>query len=292
MVVRQRGAISAPTPRRAPVRGPFSRLLSLLLLSLATGLLLLGNAPAAGVTTSMELQRALPDTRRLPVPPHRATYDVFRQGTRLGTVEVRLTLDAGGVYEYTAETRATHFVARMMGVGASETGRFIWHDGLIRPIFYEQQINRPGPDRHWHANFDWAALVATGRSHRGPFSTELRDDAVDPLTQRLQLAVSLMDSESDRYEFWVIDRDELEQQVFVRGETSRFELDGSCVRAVHFTLEESDPARADHTWLTPDMYWLPVRWRQVRDGREVVDVRLSRTTLKADTPRDCRSTRH
>jgi hypothetical protein len=290
MVVLQRGVLHTPMPGREAVRGPVFRLGRVLLLSLATCSLMLGHAPAAGGATSLERERALSDAHRLPVPPHRATYEVFRQGTRLGTVEVRLTLDAGGVYEYTAETRATHFLARMMGLGASETGRFIWRDGLIRPIFYEQQINRPGPDRHWHANFDWLALVATGRSHRGPFQTELREDAVDPLTQRLQLAVSLMDSEADRYEFWVIDREELEQQVFVRGETSRFDLDGGCLRVVEFAVEESDPARADHTWLTPDLYWLPVRWRQVRDGREVVDVRLSHTTLPVDGP-SCRSKR-
>jgi hypothetical protein len=224
------------------------------------------------------------DVDVLPLPPHSATYEVLRRGTKLGTLEIELWLDNGGVYEYRAETSATHFMARMLGIGASERGRFLWQNGAIQPIFYEQHINRPGPDRYWHANFDWVDLVATGRSHRGQFSTQLEPDTVDPLTQRLQLAVWLNDPDAqrDEYEFWVIDRDELERQVFVRREEFTFEFDVGCVQAVHFEQQEDDPARGDHSWVAPALYWLPVRWQQIREGREQLEVRLSSTTLPLD----------
>ncbi len=217
----------------------------------------------------------------LPLPPHTARYEVNRRGTRMGIVEVELSIGDDGLYRYSSETRATHFLARMLGVGATERGSFDWNNGRIRPQFYEQIIVRPGPDRYWHANFNWEDAQARGEGHKGEFVTALEAGSVDPLTQRLQMAIWLQDSAADRetFEFRVLDRDELETQVFVRREEVELELDLGCVTAVHFETLDDDPERADHAWHSPQFHWLPVRWLQVRDGQEQVDVKLLSTSL-------------
>jgi hypothetical protein len=259
-------------------RTTFGALLGIVLCAGATG--------PASASEQASGGSSLPAYRQLPLPLHTATYDVYRQGTRLGTLDVRLTLDAGGVYEYSADTHATHLLARMMGVGAKERGRFLWNGDEIRPIYYEQFVSRPGPNRFWHANFDWENEVANGRSHRSDFATGLKPSTLDPLTVRLQLAAWLDGDDDARaeYAFSVLDRNEIEQQVIERRETFTLQLAVGCVRTVHFALREEDPRRGDHMWLAPALHWLPVRLQQIRDGRELVEMRLARTSLPVDDP--------
>lgn len=216
----------------------------------------------------------------LPLPEHTARYAVFRKGTEVGYMDIRLTRHEDGSYRFSAGTTATSTLLRILGLALGEQGRFRWTADGIRPLSYEQTVRRPGRDKHWEARFDWASLRVRGDSHRGPIDVALSAGVLDPLTVRLQLAVRLGadGSPAPAYRFQVLERDELEVQTFVRRGRDHVPYGDGCLPAVRMERLRDGAGRGDFSWHAEVFHWMPVRILQVRDGEPTMDLRLRRTS--------------
>lgn len=229
-----------------------------------------------------------PTANVLPLPEHTARYAVFRRGRQIGYAALELSRQNDGTYDYKVETTATTVLLRLLGVTAAEHGRFSWEEGTIRPISYAQLVERPGRNRFWEAEFDWEAMQAAGESHHGPLRVNVARGVLDPLTLRLQFAVRLATEGLPKpaYEFMVLERDEVEKQSFVVRGREQFEFAGGCVSTVRMERLREDTSRNYFSWHTEQFHWMPVRIRQVRDGREELDIHLVESSLPLDVG-DC-----
>lgn len=225
------------------------------------------------------------DADALPIPEHTARYAVTQRGRPAGYIDVELRRRDDGSYEYRLTTTATAMLLRLMGVAISEHGHFAWDAGRIRPLSYGQAISRPGPDRFWEAEFDWQAMRARGRSHRGALDVVLTPGVLDPLTLRLQLAVQLAaaDGAVPADEFKVLDRNRVEAQHFELGAREAVPFAGGCLAAVRLERRREDDERNYNSWHAAQFHWLPVRIQQLHGGREELDMRLSETTVPLAT---------
>lgn len=241
------------------------------------------------VGVAVELPHTLPPVvpeprpSAFPLPEHTARYDVFRRGSKVGELNLELRADGNGGYHFSADTRATALLFRILGVAASEEGRFAWENGGILPRHYSQKISRPGRDRFWHADFDWNTMQAEGKSHNGELRVPLRPETLDPLTLRLQLAARLADDGGiarERYEFRVLERDEVEDQAFVHRGDERLSLPLGCVDTARMERERDDDGdRNYYAWHAEAFEWMPVRIRQLRGGEEELDLQLAATSI-------------
>jgi len=241
------------------------------------------SAVMAALLLPVSLPAASPGAAEaLPIPEHTARYTVRQRGREAGYLDVQLRGRDDGGYDYTLVTTATSTLLRLLGVAINEQGHFEWQEDRIRPVSYGQLITRPGRNRFWEAEFDWQALRATGRSHRGELDVALVPGVLDPLTLRLQLAIEMSRSgaAAPAWEFAVLERNQVERQQFLPRARESFRLPGGCLPVLRLERLREDDDRGYNSWHAEAFHWLPVRIQQLREGVEDLDLQLEQTSLQ------------
>lgn len=214
--------------------------------------------------------------------PHEARFDVWRRGSKLGELTLVLEQTENGEFHYRASTEATSFLTRLLRVGSDEAARFAWRDGRIKSVHYQRDTRQPGKKRFWEADFDWAS----GRARRSGDTDEpdalLADGVIDPLSLRLKIAMALAADprREDDLAFQVLERERVETQIYRPRGYFNLTVPAGCVTALELErIQEDKPDRELHVWHSPATAWLPVRVRQLRDGKEEMDMVLAESSL-------------
>jgi hypothetical protein len=221
-----------------------------------------------------------------PLPAHTAVYEVLRRGSKIGEIHTSLSVLDNDIWHFDTSTVATARLARVLRVSAEESAHFVWTDGQVQMLTYRQVARGPTRTRFWQHELDWAERVSNTHTYEGDHVIELEDGVLDPLTLRLQLAVTLADpaKRGSDLEFRVLERDEIEDQhFFFRGEEV-LDTPVGCfdtVRMERFRREGS--SRNYDSWHSASFHWLPLRILQTKDEREELDIRLIETELTLDT---------
>lgn len=192
---------------------------------------------------------------------------------------MRLDSAENGGYRYAGHTETTSFLARLVGYRASESAVFNWNgNGHVQPMSYSQEEKRIGHHEFWSADFDWVRRRARGDSDRGRVNVVLPEDALDPLTLRLQLALDLAAGRLSRT-YPTVDGPELEYNRFLRRGNERMEVDGLCIDALRLERLNPGSSRRLYSWHSRAFHWLPVRILQQREGEDLLDIRLVESSL-------------
>lgn len=213
--------------------------------------------------------------------PHEARYEVWRRGSKLGDLTLTLEVGANGEYHYRASTEATSRLARMLRVGADESARFAWRNDTIVPLHYQVETSRPGRQRFWEVDFDWTAGYARRQGDTDEPRAALESGVIDPLTLRLKIAMTLAADprrETDLV-FSVMERKRVETHAFRPNGFFNVTVPAGCMTTLHLEQIQDDADRELHSWHAAGMGWLPVRVRQLRDGREEMDLLLAESSL-------------
>ncbi len=223
------------------------------------------------------------DTNGLaPLPPHTATYEVLRRGTKIGEIHVSLSQLDNGVWYYNTETEATHRLARLLRLSGEESAHFVWRNDRVLMLTYHQVLRTPRGTDFWQHRIDWEEGVVNTHSSEGDFVHETRPDMVDPLSLRLQLAVNLHDPDqrTSDHHFMLIDEDELDDESFVYGGEDQLEIPAGCFESIYLErVQRPDSVRNNTSWHAEAFHWMPLRILQTRKGREELDVRLVDTSI-------------
>jgi len=217
-----------------------------------------------------------------PLPPHTATYEVLRRGTKIGEIHVSLSQLDNGVWYYSTETEATHRLARLLRLSGEESAHFVWRDNRVLMLTYHQVLRTPRGTDFWQHRIDWEEGVARTKSSEGEFVHDTRPDMVDPLSLRLQLAVNLQDPEERiaDHHFILLDEDELDDESFVYGGKDQLEIPAGCFESIYLErVQRPDSVRTNTSWHSESFHWMPLRILQTRKGREELDVRLLDTSI-------------
>jgi hypothetical protein len=217
-----------------------------------------------------------------PLPEHTAVYEVLRRGSKIGEVHVSLSRNDQGVWHYDTETVATARMARILGASAEESAYFVWHGDRIQMLTYRQVTRAATRERFWQHELDWEENVSNTHTYEGDHVIELEPDIVDPLTLRLQLAVLLADPDQRRtdHEFRVLERDEIENQQFLFRSNEIVTVPAGCFEAVRMKrFRREGSSRNYDSWHGESFHWMPLRILQTKDGREELEIRLTRTSL-------------
>ncbi len=231
---------------------------------------------------SGEIAAGAESTSAVRLPPHTATYEVLRRGSKIGEVHVSLSQREDGIWFYSTETEATHALARLLRLSGEESAHFIWRDDRILMLTYHQVLRTPRGTEFWQHRIDWDEGLAHTHSSEGDFTTELEPSLVDPLSLRLQLAADLHDPEqrTGEHHFRLLDEDEIDDESFVYGGEERLEIPAGCFKATYLErVQRPDSVRTNTSWHAEGFHWMPLRILQTRKGREELDLRLLETSI-------------
>ncbi len=218
-----------------------------------------------------------------PLPPHTATYEVLRRGTKIGEIHVSLSQRDDGIWYYSTETEATHRLARLLRLSGEESAHFVWRDNRILMLTYHQVLRTPRGTEFWQHRLDWDDGLVKTHSSEGDFTHEIEPDMVDPLSLRLQLAVNLHDPDqrSEDHHFRLIDEDELDDESFVYGGEEQLQIPAGCFDSLYLErVQRPDSVRTNTSWHSENFHWMPLRILQTRKGRNELDVRLLETSIE------------
>ena len=127
------------------------------------GLLLLGLSAAAADTTQ-------------------ATYDLYYQGARTGTVTVTVIREA--VHTYYKAVAKPNWLARLFGQGTIiERGTMTSADLRPQEYFYHDS----GRDRHYKYVYDWSHEQVLITTHESESTEPLGDNTLDPAAMAVRL---------------------------------------------------------------------------------------------------------
>jgi len=217
-----------------------------------------------------------------PLPEHSASYEVLRHGKKVGELHVELEQLDSGVWHYRSDTDATAWWARALNLAAEESAHFVWRGERIMMLTYHHAQSAPANNRFFQHRSDWQAGTTEIRTEKGRQTVELTDNMVDPLSLRLQLAVNLADASrrQERYDFTLLDRDEVKHKQYVYDGEEVLELPAGCFETVRIRrVEDAGSEKTNLSWHAEDFHWMPVRILRREDGRDKLDVRLLQTNL-------------
>lgn len=214
--------------------------------------------------------------------PHEARFEVWRRGSKLGELTLTLEQAGNGEFHYRASTEATSLLTRLLRVGSDESARLAWRDGRIESLHYQRHTRQPGKQRLWEVDFDWVSKRARRSGDTDEPGAVLEDGVIDPLSLRLKIAMALAADprREDNLAFRVLERERVETQIYRPRGYFNLTVPAGCVTALRLDrIQEDEPDRELHVWHSPAMAWLPVRVRQMRDGKEEMDMLLAESSL-------------
>jgi hypothetical protein len=223
--------------------------------------------------------------------PFTAVYEVTRAGKPIGRVEASLTRRDDGLWHYRIESEATAWYIRMLGISATESAWFQWHDDRLLPLTYHHVAREPGSDRFWQHRYDWQAGLSDTRTHDGQRQIELVPGTVDPLTLRIT-AVQRIAGQAPSFESFalsVLERDEIERQQYRFLRRERLEAGGRCFDTAVFERHRKPGSSRNYTaYHARSLGWMPMRIVHDDDGKAIAltltDWQSDHASLPAPAP--------
>lgn len=196
--------------------------------------------------------------------PFTATYQVLRDGARIGEATITLRRDGDdGHFTYRNRLKGTAGLAALLGASSDEATRFRWHDGAPETVRYDYAMAMAVKQKQRHLQVDWQARRVTVDEGKGSSSYAAAPGMVDRNTLPLALGLALQAGATEV---------ELPVGVRQRVEPQRYAVSGRetvQVPAGRFDaerVERTDTDKPFEAWYAPAQFPLPVKLAQSEGG--------------------------
>lgn len=200
--------------------------------------------------------------------PFSATYDLYRNGNRLGTTTIELSREESGTWVYELSSKAEKGFIGLVGAGYEESTRWLSAGERLVPLTFRREQHVAFSDRSYEAHFDWTADRAWGRARDREWQVEdLEDDTLDRLLVNLALVRDLRCGR-DELVYRVLEKGETDTWRFHRKGESRVATPDGEYLAVRIAKHHDSPHRESLTWHAPALDWMAVRIEHQDDEDE------------------------
>lgn len=213
--------------------------------------------------------------------PFDALYALTHGTTTLG--EIRLTLELEGTegYRYTAFSRATGFIGRLVGGEIEEHSEGVLSAERIRPQRYVYQ-HKGRKEREVILRFDWGKAQVINTVNDDPWTMAIPPDTLDKLAVQLALMLDLGRGR-DNVKYHIADGGTLKEYHYEVTGRETLETPLGVVETVRIKRDRGQAERYTELWCAPQWGYAPIRIVQYRKGEE--HARLSLLSITAgDTP--------
>lgn len=200
--------------------------------------------------------------------PFTATYDLYRNGDRLGTTEVSLRRSGDGPWVYELESTAEKGLFGFIGASFHESSRWMPAGKRMMPLVFRREQQVAFSERSYEAHFDWTAKQAWGRARdRRWEADDLTADTLDRLLVNLALVRDLRCGREELH-YRVLEKGELETWRFERKDKPTIETPLGAYPTVKVSKHHDSPDRISLSWHAPALDWLAVRIEHQDDANE------------------------
>jgi hypothetical protein len=211
------------------------------------------------------------------IQPYSARYSMYRNGTLTGKVEVRLH-QLGENWIIESEVSGTHGLARILDARDNEkvVGRI--RAGRFMPDRYSRHTRWAGMDDLSTVHFDWDAGSVQIVQDQKEMTLELGNDAMDPLSLKLEMRQRLSQHNPDM-RFWLVEEDEIKEQNFRILKTERLETSLGCLDTTPVEKVRKNSKRYTRAWHAPGLDHVAVRIEHGKTGGNHMEMRITELTL-------------
>lgn len=218
---------------------------------------------------------ALPAAATMPeLPTFAATYRLEYKGSRVGESVVSMRPAADGQsYVYEARTEPRGLARFVRGGTLIERSRFVVSQAGLEPVeFVFDDGTRKGKDDNL-VSFDRENASATSTYRGETHQFDLEPGIFDRLLSQYALMRDLADGGAAA-SYTVLDRDKLKIYQVSRVGEETVKTPAGEYQALVLRRQREGSSRATLMWFVADLDWLPVRIRQLKDGKPVTEMSL------------------
>lgn len=213
--------------------------------------------------------------------PYSARYSIYRNGKLTGKVEVMMAQE-GGQWIIRSEGSGTRGLARILRARDTEQVIGRVHDGHFRPDQYTRHTRVAGIDNEWLATFDWESrTVRVVHDGSETFDLEMVEDALDPLSLKLEMRQRLTDPEPD-LRFQMVKEDEIDPQNFRVLDSEWLETSLGCLNTIPVEKIRHKSKRYTRAWHAPDLKNTEVRIEHGKVGGNHLEMRITELNLNGE----------
>ena len=193
-----------------------------------------------------------------PLPSFSATYEVRRNGLKIGEVELNYRQPGDGSYSYQSETRPTGLAAVLFDEVVLESSSGIIDHGRLKPLRYEYRRPRSNKNRDISLVFDWANKRAAVTAKGERWNMDLPEGTLDKFAQQIVLMQELEDG-VDKHFYQVADGGRLKTYGYTDGGEERIETPLGTFDTVRMLRSKQGGPPRLTLWCAPVLRHLPVR---------------------------------
>ncbi|THB71731.1 MAG: DUF3108 domain-containing protein [Gammaproteobacteria bacterium] len=219
-----------------------------------------------------------------PVPNFTAIYDVTKSGIALGEMRSQLTINPDNSYTYSSKTEPVGLASLFSSETVTETSQGILKKNNFTPKTYTYK--RAGGDRNQNTTitFDHAKKNATDVTNDK--TTTLKID--NSITDRQIIQILLMNdmlAGSTKLEYKVINKQEIKPYSFRILEHETIETELGVFKTTPVVRKREGSSRETTLWLAHELYYLPVKIEQTKNGSTKFEMEIIKLTGIAVPPK-------
>lgn len=211
-----------------------------------------------------------------PPEPFAAEYDVFQNGSKLGTGRIQLRALGNDRWELTTLSEATEGLFAAAGVRREERSQLRWNGGVPETVDYRMQQNAAWSSREQHLVVDAAARSASSTYKDQTTPLPYSRGLLDKHGVTAAIMSDLAAGKRGEFTYTVAERRVVEPQRFRTAANVRLRTAIGAMRAVRVErVRESGDGRVTKIWFARGRGWLPLRIKQYEADGETLDMRIT-----------------
>jgi hypothetical protein len=212
-----------------------------------------------------------------PPAPFSADYEVFQNGSKLGTGTITLRALGGGRFELATTSEATEGLFGAAGVRREERSVIDWSGGQPETVEYRMKQKAAWQERTQVLEVDKAARTARSTYKDETTSLDYRPGLVDKHALTAVLMSELAAGRRGELRYGVAERRAVEEQVYRTAANVILTTATGKHRAVRVERVRNDGSgRRTKIWFARERGWLPLRIKQYEGDGETLDLRIVR----------------
>jgi len=198
--------------------------------------------------------------------PFTGTFAVNWHGMNAGTMELQLSPEASGQYQYASRANARGMFKAFFSSEITQTSWIQIDDSGVRPVRYRADDGSSDTERDISLDFDWTARRVTGIAEDKPVDLALPAGAQDVMSMQIVAMLDLTRGAVPAA-YTIVDKDQIKEYRYVKEGDARIKTALGELDTVIYRSERSGSKRATRTWYAPSLGFTPVRAERLKDGK-------------------------
>ncbi len=212
-----------------------------------------------------------------PIPNFTAIYDVTKSGVALGEMKSTLITNQDKGYTYSSITEPTGIASWFSSEKITESSKGVTKNNQFIPSTYIFTRSGGKKEVNTEITFDYKKNTAIDKTN----DNTIKIDIDNSITDRQIVQVLLMNdmiAGKTKLEYKVINKQEVKPYVFTIVGDEKIDTEIGIFKTTAVSRKREGSSRVTTLWLAHDLYYLPVKIKQTKDGSTKFEMDITKLT--------------